>query len=807
MEENYPKTNYSNYNYLEKPFSDDEEQGFDIMEWVAYFLHHWYLFVIGVILSLGLAYLQNRSWKPIIQTAGTVMIEENRILPSGSPALMQGFGVQSGYKNATNQVIMLGSNDLIGRVVDSIPFLKVDYITKGSFRTRNLYRTSPIVIETEYISPEAYNQLFKINLRSNGTFTITVEDNKLLSNFKVEGKYGQPIQHNLFFITVNNANKYMGNMELFFQFRTRESLIADFVSRIDFGYVRDGSSVLQISLVGDTPDRDIDFINKLCETFLADNLERKNDAANKTIRFINDQLGKVSKSLSASEGEMTNFRQTNKIVDVTTHTGELLGKASKFDAQQADLKLKETYFDYLTKYLKTNLADGAVITPASLGLNEPVLMAAVQQINELYNQRSEVTEKNLYYAKYTKQIETAKLTVFEAIRVMRAALEIEKSDLNRRYAVINKQIDELPKEEIEMNAIERKYKMDDNYYTFFLQKRAESEILKASNTPDNTILDKARTLSITNSDKKKNTTLMYLLFGLLIPTVIVILIELVNNTIRSTKDVEKNCSFPLIGAIRHTKSTDPLIVAKNPRSAFTEMFRVIRTRVEFIVQRKTNIVVLVTSTESGDGKTYFSINLSSVYSMASKKTLLVDMDIRKPSINQRFNVVQPNGVTNYLVGQCSLDEVIFKLPKADFDILPAGSIPPNPGELIRSDKLIEMFTELRKRYDYIIVDSSPIGMVTDAYSLANLSDVNLFVVRNGKTNKTFFKKLANQLKQDSLPNIYSVLNDVMDDGSRYSRYKLYKYAYLFGYSYGYANKKRKGDADKYLHYYEDDSEL
>jgi len=440
-------------------------------------------------------------------------------------------------------------------------------------------------------------------------------------------------------------------------------------------------------------------------------------------------------------------------------------------------------------------------------LNEPMLMTFVQQINELYNLRSEVTEANPIYQKYSKQIETSKLTVMEVIKSMRASLNIEKNDFQTRLAAVNKQIEELPKKELEMVAIERKYKMDDNYYTFFLQKRAESEILKASNTPDNDILDKARIVTITNSDKRSKTTMVFLLFGLLIPTFIVILMELLNNTVHSTKDVEKNSSFQLIGAVRHTKSTDPLIVSKNPRSAYTEMFRIIRTRVEFIVQRKTNIVVMTTSTESGDGKTYFSINLASVYAMASKKTILIDMDIRKPSVNQRFNIIHPLGITNYLVGQCTLDEIILKLPKVDFDILPAGSIPPNPGELIRSDKLGQMFEELRKRYDFIIVDSSPIGMVTDAYSLAQYSDVNLFVVRNGKTNKTFFKKLCAQLKLDNIPQLYTVLNDVLDDESKYTKYKLYKYAYLFGFSYGYTSKKKKSDAEKYFHYYQDDTEI
>jgi len=793
--------------FYDKQIMEDEESGFDIMEWASYFLHHWYLFVIGIIVSLGLAYFQNRSFMKIYQTGGTVMIEENRSLGNSSQALMQGFGIESGYKNVKNQIIMLGSYDLVCKVVDSIPFLNVDYISKGSFKTRNLYRTSPIVIQSDYVAPEAYGLMFKINLKSNGTYVITIEDNKLYSNFKVTGRYGVPVQHNLFFITVNNANKYLGNSEMYFQFRTRESLVGDFTSRLSFDFVSEGSSVLQVKLVSETPERDIDFINRLCETFLNENLDRKNDAANKTIKFINEQLGTVAKNLSVSQGEMTNFRQENKIVNVDSHAGDLLGKVSKFDTQKSELKLHETYLDYLAKYLKTNMEDGAVITPSSLGLNEPMLMSAVQRINDLYAQRAEVTEKNMYYDKYTRQIENAKLTVLEAIKIMHASLDIEKNDYNKRLAEVNQEINELPKKELEMVSIERKYKMDDNYYTFFLQKRAESEILKASNTPDNNILDKARVIGVTNGDKQSKTTLMFLMFGLLIPTIIVVLIEFLNSTVHSSRDVEKNSTFPLIGGIRHTKSTDPLLVSKNPRSAFTEMFRVIRTRIEFIAKRKTNIMVLNTSTESGDGKTYFSINLAAVYSMASKKTILVDMDIRKPSVNQRFNIIQPNGVTNYLIGQCTLDEIILHLPKVDFDILPAGSIPPNPGELIRSDKLVEMFDELRKRYDYIIVDSSPIGMVTDAYSLAHLSDVNLFIVRNNKTNKAFYKKLNVQLKLDNIPNMYTVLNDVVDDGSRYSKYKLYKYAYLFGYSYGYTTKRKKGDAEKYFHYYEDDSEI
>ena len=491
----------------DKPFIEEDESGFDIMEWVTNFLHYWYLFVIGIIISLGLASLQNRRWIASYKTSGTMIIELYRTT-STTQALMQGFGDEAGYRNVDNQVIMLGSYDLISKVVDSLPQLKIDYISKGNFKTRNLYSSTPIYIQSDYISPEAYNLLFKISLQANGTYTITVDENKQYKDFKLEGRIGEPVSHNLFFLTVYNSNNYNAKNELYFQFRNKESLISDFSSRLKFNYVTEGSSVLEISLVSQNPDRDIDFINKLCETFLSNNLERKNDAANKTIKFIDTQLENVSKSLSVSQDKMTDFRQRNQIADVTSHTGEVMGKASEYDSELSALKLRETYLDYLTNYLKTNLADGSVVAPSSLGLNEPMLMSLVQQINELNLKRSELSEKNFYYTKYSRDIENVKTAIKEVTKSMRAALEIQKTDFNKRFAKIQKEIDELPEKEIEMVSIERRYKMDDNYYTFFLQKRAEAEILKSSNTPDNDVLDKARLVSMVNGGTQEKTRLM-----------------------------------------------------------------------------------------------------------------------------------------------------------------------------------------------------------------------------------------------------------------------------------------------------------
>jgi capsular exopolysaccharide synthesis family protein len=232
------------------------------------------------------------------------------------------------------------------------------------------------------------------------------------------------------------------------------------------------------------------------------------------------------------------------------------------------------------------------------------------------------------------------------------------------------------------------------------------------------------------------------------------------------------------------------------------MFRIIRTRIEFIAQRKTNIVALVTSTESGDGKTYFSTNMAAVYAMTGRKTLLIDMDIRKPSVIDAFNKTAKYGVTNYLIGECTLEEAIIKIDGVDYDILPGGTIPPNPGELVRSDKLKEMMDILRTKYDYIMLDTSPVGLVGDAYSLMTHSDINLFVVRQNKTHRMFVKRILSQLKADKITQIYSILNDATEETGGYYSGKYGKYG-EYGASY-YFSKSKKNQMEQRKKYYTDE---
>ena len=755
---------------LQQKGDDDEDSSmsFNPLEWLFTFLHYWYLFVIAIAIALGLAMLKNRRWIPTYYSQGTIVIKESSTYGGSASALMNGFGVDAGYKNVNNQMIMLGSYDLMSRVVDSLPFLNVEYITQGRFKTRQLYRQTPVVVDPIHIEPRAYGPLFQLNFRPDGTMHISSTEEDLPLELDVH--YGQPVKCKLFEITIWPTELMVNSGKIYFRFRTHESLVDEFMSRLQLSFVTEGSTVLALW--------DCEFIDELAKIYLLQNLEQKNEVAENSIRFINEQLDNLQSSLQVSEGAMTNFRQENKFVDVNSYAGQLMGRIAEYEQKSMELRLRETYFDYLISYIHQNIENGAVIAPTTMGVNEPMLMSLVQQLNDLRIQRGELTEKNVYYAIYTKDIENVKQAIEEVVTSMRASLEIEKSDLKNRYAEVEKSIKQLPQKELQMVAIERNYRIDDNYYTFFLQKRAEAEIQKASNTPDNSIMDKARTTAIMNAKAKSKTTSTYLIIGFLIPLVLIILSELLNNKIRSPKDVVKLKMFRLIGTLRHAKSQNPTLVRASPRSSYAEMLRAIRTRMEFVLKRKEKMVICVTSTESGDGKTFLSTNLAALYAMTGKKTLLVDLDLRKPNIHTKLGLENGNGASNYLIGDCEAEDIFVHDTPFGFDFVRAGTIPPNPGELVHSDKLRETIAKAREVYDFIIIDTSPIGLVPDAYAVIEQSDLCLFVIRCMQTNKSFCKQTLEQMAEvvDAPEKIQLVLSDIPTEG---------RHSYGSGYGYGY----------------------
>ena len=786
----YSDKNSKYYYSNETPIIENSESNFNILEWVFKFLRYWYLFVIALVIAFGLAYLKNRSWMPQYYTEAKVLIESSSA--DNAYGFMQGFGAGMDYMNTNNQLLILGSYDLINRTVQNLSF-GVDFYTRGHFRTHSLYGREPIAINLQYVDAQLYGREFRFIPIDNNNFEIVFEDEfskELFPDFKIRGQYGVPFENFLMFATIDKLYLPTENIEFLFRFRDFYSLEEEFASRLQLSYIGEMSSVISVSLTGNVVARDRDFINALCEEFLEANLEEKNEEATRTINFINEQLAYIFDSLQTSENRLRQYRRQNNMVDINAYASSVLSKLSALDAQRSELTLKEAYFDELAEYLKESVSVERLVAPSSIGVSDPVLLDLVSKFNELQQKRGDLGEKNPQYERYSKRMDEVRSTMLEVLENVRKIHRMERDAFEKEYMAVMSDLQDLPEKELMMINFERAYKINDNYYTFLLQKQSEAQIRKASNVPDNKILQKARVRhSPVNGGDKMKIYLFFVVIGLLIPAAYIILKELLNTTIRDERDVVKLTNIPVLGTIRHVDESGAKVqTVEKPKSLFTEGFRLIRSRVEFISKRKTDISVLITSAESGDGKTHFAINLSGVYSLVSDKVVLVDMDIRNPKLSQKLGYKNAKGLVHVLIGEATLDEVLIKDDKElGFHFLPAGIVPPNPAELVGSEEMMKLLEELKQRYDYRIIDTSPLGLVSDAYALTGVTDVNLLITRVFKSDKLFFKNFIEQVQQDNVNNPYIVLNDLQV--SKNGKYGYGKYGYgKYGYGkYGYGN--------------------
>jgi len=774
---------------------DNGENAFsidDVVDWLLWILRYWYLFVISIIVFMSLAYLKNRKWKPIYSTAAQVIVEEK--LSHNKTDVMQGFNIQSGYSNVKNQIVMFGSYDLVGRTIEKLPF-EVDYYTKGRFKTTDMYKTSPIRVEAFDVNPDIWNNEISITLTKNNEFVLETQIDEEKRTAK--GKFGEMKTFDNFFSGVIYYDGTLDREEMFFALRSQSSLVNDYFSRIKFNFVTEGSSVVQVSLNGTNYLKDMDFINALCEEFLEDGLNRKNEEANKTIKFIDEQLVIIEDSLKLSGQKIANFRQDNLIVNMNSYTGNLSSSFASKEDKKSALQLKETYLDYLTNYLNTGLEDEHIIMPSSLGINDNILTNQVTKYVDLVVKKNTLGEQNPLHRKYQQDIDVVKTSLLEIISNMQVSLKIEKDNLAREEKEVIQKIVALPEKEREMGDYERKYKINDSYYTFLLQKKSEAQILKASNSSDNVILEKARMLGVVNYKEKTDTLMKYLFLAILLPLIFVILRKLLKNTISNAKEIEKITHSTPIASIIHTdNTTDKILTQKYSRSYFAESFRNLKTNVEFEVMKKEHVSIMVTSTQQGEGKTYFSCNLAGIYALMGKKVLLLDLDLRKNSVAEYFGYHDKHGVSNYLIDDFGIDDYLIHNEEFNFDIMLSGTVPPNPNELMKGDRFRDMMQELKSRYDYIIIDTNPLGIVSDAYTVVEYVDIILYVVRKDYSLKRHFTTVVDNIKRNGINKVCYVMNDI--EVGTPTHYYGYGYDRYRAYGDGYTSSKYYNDGDENL---------
>ncbi|MFN8692757.1 MAG: GumC family protein, partial [Cyclobacteriaceae bacterium] len=502
-------------------------------------------------------------------------------------------------------------------------------------------------------------------------------------------------------------------------------LAASYVGRLKVDWAEQGSGVINLSMSSVNPQKDMDFLNGLISTYQQQDLDKKNEKADRTIRFIGAQLASLRDSLRMVEFQLERFGSKGRVSDLSSDAQRLYAKLEAFTLQQTELLIRANYFKYLDDYLRnTSNSLDQVILPSAMGISDPVLTSLLGKMMDLQLELKmmnvqEQSQNPLVSSKVSRLAEV-KRDLQEAVTTLTDTDKIKIEFLNKQAAGIERQLQLLPSSERQIISVQRNYTLLENLYVFLMQKMSETSIARESNTSDIVLVNPPMRGGAVSPNPRRNFTIAVLL-GLALPFGLFVLLEMVNNRIQSREDIERFTAIPFIGGVGHNRSKDNREVFSHPRSSISESFRALRANLQYFLQDKRPAVLLVTSSISGEGKTFTSVNLASVFSLSGMRTLIVGADMRRPKLYADFDLDNQVGLSNYLAGLSDFEGVVRKTRHDNLDVITGGPVPPNPSELLLTDRMELFVREARSRYDYVIIDSPPLAIVADAFTLATLA--------------------------------------------------------------------------------------
>ncbi|MDL2143302.1 polysaccharide biosynthesis tyrosine autokinase [Flavobacterium tructae] len=781
----------------------ENHSNFDFKGFLLKIASYWKLFAVSLIIAFAIAYQVNVRKEKIygMQTMVSIKEERNPFFTSNT-SLVFNWGGVSDQVNGISTVIQSRSHNEL--VVDKLEFY-IDYLVQGKYNLIDSYGAVPFYVKInktkgqlantligiKFLSPTEYE--IRIPFEGNSASLITYSNNSY-SNTTVQPKEyvrrckaGEQVT--LPFLNWNlqindNPGFYTGN-EYFVRFNDFDGTVSRYRG-VSVNADEKGGSILTLGMQGTNKARMVDYLNATVKMLIKIQLDGKNQFATNTIRFIDSTLIAMEMQLKQTGNELKTFRKDKNIYEIEAGGAKVSDKIMDFDVEKDQVTRKIAYYNSLKSYLNNSTDYSRLPAPTVAGIEDPNVILHVSKLIALSAQRSEMAyavKSDKMFKDFDNQMQAIKSVLLENITSAKALLLTDLAMINAKIGQAESTVRKLPEEQQELLKIQRKYDLSDNIYTEFLRKRNEAEIVKASNLSDIHFIDPAKDIGGELIGPKTSVNYVLALFmGILIPLLFVFGIFFVNNSIQNTEDISKLTQIPLIGIIGVNKDSLSLAVFDKPKSALSEAFRAIRSSLQFLYKKQQvsgSKTLMITSSISGEGKTFCSINIATVFALSEKKTVILGLDLRKPRLADEFNLKNQTGVVNYLIKQNSLEEITHPTGVPNLDVILSGPIPPNPSELILSDAMREMILELKQKYDYIILDTPPVGLVSDALELAQFADVTLYIVRQNYTKKDMITLLNTRVKRGELNNASIVLNGYENKA---------KYGAAYGYGYGaYAN--------------------
>lgn len=796
----------------------EKQNAFTLQTVYTMIILNWQWLVLSLIICLGAAAIYLRYKTPIYQTSAKVLIkaEEGRSrYRGGGIANMSELGLLGASNSFDNEMEILKSTFLATDVARDMK-LYVIYRDNGRVKNHIIYKTQPIDVDID----EQHLELIKrpINLEITkekgqyhikGSYYVTISEENIEGPFSLNKTVGQlpasiQTRGGTITITAHEGRRMKDNDPLKVTIVSPKMIADKYAGTLSVRPISGSTTIAQLQLTDEIPERAIDYLTQLVEVYNRQANRDKNEIAIRTERFINNRLEKINKELGATEDQLQTYKQVNGVIDWQTNASKSLAGATQSENKLADINTQIDLFNEISGYINQP-GNRYQVIPTNIGLDDGAATALIGRYNEVVQQRNRLlrsaSESSPIVEPLTEQLNSLNNSIRKAISQGKKSLEIQRNAISSQYQKYSGEVAQTPEQERMLTQIGRQQEIKSGLYLTLLEKREENSISLAATVDKGRLIDQPRCTGMI-SPKKDTIMLGGLIAGVLLPALAFCLIAFFRYKIEGHDDVAKLTPLPILAdvavASETAKTRADIVVHENQNNQMEEIFRSMRTNLQFMLNEGEK-VVMFTSTTSGEGKTFNCANLSISFALLNKKVLLVGLDIRKPRLAELFEINDhKHGITPLLTKDAehiTLDDVRSQILPSEvhpnLDLLMAGPIPPNPAELLERPSLDHIFNILKEEYDYILIDTAPVGLVTDTIAIARVANVTLYVCRADYTPKDSFDLVNSLAAEEKLPSMGIIINGI--DMSKK------KYGYHYGYG-KYGRYKRYGKYSGYSSY-------
>lgn len=819
---------------------EQEKEGvasfFDFAALYRTIILNWYWFVLSLIIFGGIGAIYLRYTTPLYQSTAKLLIKDDDNGSSRRGSSLQNItnlGTISNSAGIDNEMEILSSHSIAEDAIRDLK-LYVNYTTEGKVKDVITYRDQPLVVDIDAAHLDRLNRPINLNITKNGssfvvngTYSVPTDEENSEGPFSIDKKFTSlpatiPTRAGIITINSNNGRTLHEGQVLKVSILSPKMASDKYVGELKIGQSGKGTSILQLQLTDEVPQRSLDYLKQLAIVYNRQANEDKNAVAHQTEKFINSRLEKINAELGKTEGELQNYKQKNGMVELKMNASNSVSNQNTSEQKLAEMETQIELFNTIAREVESSSRNLTQVIPSNVGLDDESSTSLINKYNELVLERNRLlrsaSESSPVVEPLTDQIRDLNVNIRRAIAAARKNLQIQRDAVLAQVTKYTDQVEETPQQERMLTQIGRQQEVKSGLYLMLLQKREENSISLAATADKGRLIDDPQL----NGKVSPNSTyimLIALVIGLAIPVFIILIIQFFRYKIEGHDDVARLTKLPIIADIaiasNSAKGKADIVVHENQNNQMEEIFRSLRTNLQFMLHEGEK-VVLFTSSTSGEGKTFTAANLSVSFGLLGKKVILVGLDIRRPRLAEQFGINDhKHGITNLLVKDNPNREDVEAqiLPSGvnkNLDLLMAGPVPPNPAELIARNSLDTIIEILKEKYDYIMIDTAPVGLVTDTLQIARVTNVSVYMCRADYTPKASFAMINSLAKEEKLPNMAMVLNGVDMSKRKYSYYYGYgkygkygRYGRYGGYSYGsygnYGNYSNSHYGDKNDH--------